>query len=181
MSILHSAAFSALPPLAVPPSIFRAYDIRGIAGDTLTITNIEIIGKAMASLAREEGEDRILFGSDGRISSPALRAALLKGILSTGLNVIDLGTVPTPLLYFAAHTSEWGSGVMLTASHNPPDYNGIKIIRQRSCLTPEQLQHIRERADTGKFVAGKGSLTQMDFKALYIDRLRQDIHLQRRL
>lgn len=181
MSILHSAAFSALPPLPVPPSIFRAYDIRGIAGDTLTITNIEIIGKAMASLAREEGEETVLFGSDGRVSSPELRAALLSGILSTGLNVIDLGTVPTPLLYFAAHTSEWGSGVMLTASHNPPDYNGIKIIRQRSCLTPAQLQHIRERADTGRFVAGKGSLTQMDFKALYIDRLCHDIHLQRRL
>lgn len=181
MSILHSAAFSALPPLAVPPSIFRAYDIRGIAGDTLTINNIEIIGKAMGSLAQEEGEHAVLFGSDGRISSPALRAALLNGILSTGLNVIDLGTVPTPLLYFAAHTSKWGSGVMLTASHNPPDYNGIKIIRQRSCLTPEQLQDIRERAETGKFVKGKGSLTPMDFKALYIDRLRQDIHLQRRL
>lgn len=181
MSILHSAAFSALPPVVVPPSIFRAYDIRGIAGDTLTVGNIEIIGKAMASLALEEGEHTVLFGSDGRISSPALRTALLRGILSTGLNVVDLGTIPTPLLYFAAHTSERGSGVMLTASHNPPDYNGIKIIRQRTCLTPEQLQHIRERADTGRFVAGKGSLTQMDFKAAYIKRLCEDIHLQRKL
>ena len=179
MSILHSAAISALSPLVVPPSIFRAYDIRGIAGDTLTSSSIEIIGKAMASLAREEGEQTVLFGSDGRISSPVLRAALLKGVLSTGLNVIDLGTIPTPLLYFAAHTSEWGSGLMLTASHNPPDYNGIKIIRQRTCLTPEELQYIRERADTGKFVTGKGSLTRMDFKSLYINRLRQDIRLQR--
>ena len=120
---------------AVPSTIFRAYDIRGIAGDTLNSTNIEIIGKAMASLALEAGEHTVLFGADGRLSSPSLREALLQGILSTGLNVIDLGTIPTPLLYFAAHTSEWQSGLMLTASHNPPDYNGIKIIRQRTCLT----------------------------------------------
>ena len=98
MSILHSAAISALSPLVVPPSIFRAYDIRGIAGDTLTSSSIEIIGKAMASLAREEGEQTVLFGSDGRISIPVLRAALLKGVLSTGLNVIDIGTIQNHLL-----------------------------------------------------------------------------------
>lgn len=166
---------------AVPSTIFRAYDIRGIAGDTLNSTNIEIIGKAMASLALEAGEHTVLFGADGRLSSPSLREALLQGILSTGLNVIDLGTIPTPLLYFAAHTSEWQSGLMLTASHNPPDYNGIKIIRQRTCLTPEQIQQIRERADTDNFMQGEGSLSRMDFKSAYISRLCQDICLQRKL
>ncbi|MES3006686.1 MAG: phosphomannomutase/phosphoglucomutase [Pseudomonadota bacterium] len=165
----------------VPHTIFRAYDIRGIAGDSLNTTNIEIIGKALASLAREAGEHTVLFGADGRLSSPSLKAALLKGILSTGLNVIDLGTIPTPLLYFATHTSEWGSGLMLTASHNPPDYNGIKIVRQRSCLTPEQIQQIRERAESGNFFEGAGTLAQRNFKTLYIKRLQQDLRLQRKL
>ncbi|MDP1932610.1 MAG: phosphomannomutase/phosphoglucomutase [Gammaproteobacteria bacterium] len=167
--------------VALPPNIFRAYDIRGVVGTDLDSGSIELIGKSLASLALDAGETTLLFGADGRLTSPALKSALLRGILSTGCNVVDLGIIPTPLLYFAAYTSEWTSGIMLTASHNPPEYNGIKIIHRRSCLTPEQIQQIREHAEAGKFREGCGSLTQRNLKSLYIARLVQDVRLQRRL
>lgn len=176
---------SDLSPLAhcpgISPAIFRAYDIRGIAGQDLTAEVVEAIGKAMASLALETGEHTVLFGADGRLSSPMLRAPLLRGILSTGLNVVDLGTIPTPLLYFASFTTPWSSGLMLTASHNPADYNGIKIIRQRTCLTPEQIQHIRERAVSGHFLTGNGTLYKLDIAGDYIARLQHEVRLKRPL
>lgn len=168
-------------PVLLPEAIFRAYDIRGIVGRDLNQINIELIGKSLATLALEVGETTLLFGADGRLSSPALRDALLRGVLSTGCNVIDLGTVPTPLLYFAAYTSEWSSGIMLTASHNPSDYNGIKIIRRRSCLTAEQIQQIRQRAGEGSFRNGHGQISSQDFISPYIERVRQGITLQRQL
>ncbi len=165
----------------IPPGIFRAYDIRGIAGSDLNTVGVERIGKAMASLALEDGEDSVLFGADGRLSTPELRDALLRGILSTGLNVIDLGIIPTPLLYFASFTTAWKSGLMLTASHNPADYNGIKIIRQRHCLTPQQIQEIRLRAESGHFLTGSGTLRRLALADDYIAHLRREIRLQRPL
>lgn len=167
--------------LALDPGIFRAYDIRGIVDEQLDEERIEIIGKALASLALEAGERTVLFGCDARLSSPFLREPLLRGILSTGINVVDMGTIPTPLLYFATHNSEWRSGLMLTASHNPACYNGIKIVRQRTCLTPEQIQQIRHRAESGEFRQGAGSLVQRDFREDYLARLQNDIELARPL
>ena len=172
-------SFSQQP--AIPSAIFRAYDIRGIVGDDLTVDVVELIGKALASLALEAGEHTVLFGADGRLSSPELREPLLRGVLSTGLNVVDLGTIPTPLLYFASFTTPWASGLMLTASHNPAHYNGIKIIRQRTCLTPEQIQQIKLRADSGHFLTGSGTLSSRDVAADYIARLQRDVRLQRPL
>jgi len=163
------------------PAIFRAYDIRGIAGTQLNEHSIELIGKSLASIALEAGETTVLFGCDARLSSPGLRAPLLRGVLSTGLNVVDLGTIPTPLLYFAAHTSPWASGLMLTASHNPADYNGIKIIRQRTCLTPEQIQTIYARALRGEFAQGSGTLQENDMVPEYIAKLQNDIQIKRPL
>lgn len=170
-----------IPTLALEPAVFRAYDIRGIVPDELDSQRIEVIGKALASLALEAGEHTVLFGSDARLSSPLLREPLLRGVLSTGMNVVDLGTIPTPLLYFAAHNSEWRSGLMLTASHNPASYNGIKIIRQRTCLTPDQIQQIRLRAEAGNFRQGTGRLVHSDFRDEYVARLKHDIALHRPL
>lgn len=169
------------PALALEPSIFRAYDIRGIVDEQLDAQRIELIGKALASLALEAGEHTVLFGCDARLSSPLLRVPLLRGMLSTGMNVVDMGTIPTPLLYFATFNSQWHSGLMLTASHNPATYNGIKIVRQRTCLTPEQIQQIRMRAELGEFRQGAGSLVQKDFRDAYLVRLLQDITLARPL
>jgi phosphomannomutase/phosphoglucomutase len=168
-------------PVALDPQIFRAYDIRGIVDEQLDAQGIELIGKALASLALEAGERTVLFGCDARLSSPLLREPLLRGILSTGMNVVDMGTIPTPLLYFATYNSEWHSGLMLTASHNPAIYNGIKIVRQRTCLTPEQIQQIRVRAERGQFRQGAGSLVKKDFRDAFLDRLQHDISLARPL
>ena len=163
------------------PDIFRAYDIRGIVDTQLNEYSIGLIGKALASIALETGETTVLFGCDARLSSPYLRAPLIQALLSTGLNVVDLGTIPTPFLYFAAHTSPWGSGLMLTASHNPADYNGIKIIHQRTCLTPSQIQQIRTRAERGDFLQGIGTLQSLDITKDYIARVQNDIRLKRKL
>ena len=167
----------------LPKTIFRAYDIRGIAGTDLTQDSIYLIGRAIGSLALAKGHHRVLFGCDGRLSSPMLSAALKDGILSEGCDIVDLGVIPTPLLYFATYTTDIDSGVMLTASHNPADYNGIKIVRHRHCLTPEQIQQIREHALTlpPASSAARGTLTAFSIVDTYIRRISSDIKLQRRL
>src|SRR5690554_5773169 len=167
--------------ISPPGTVFRAYDIRGIVGRDLDSANIEQLGRAMGSQALDAGHDTLLFGADGRLSSPELSASLLRGVLTTGCNIINLGIIPTPLLYFAAHTSAWDSGLMLTASHNPPEYNGVKIVHERSCLTPEQIQDIRQRAESGDFAQGQGRMEYRDVRGSYIERVRSDITLRRRL
>lgn len=190
-SIAPGATQQAATSERLPGSIFRAYDIRGIAGTELTADSVYLIGRAIGYLALAHGHPRILFGADGRLSSPELGAALKDGILSEGCDVIDLGIVPTPLLYFATHTTDTHSGVMLTASHNPADYNGIKIVRDRHCLTPEQIQSIREHAiylDSDAFAQQRkhqtprrGALHQLDILPAYITHVCADITLKRRL
>jgi len=167
--------------LLPPGTVYRAYDIRGIAGRDLDPANMERLGKAMGSQALDAGHDTLLFGADGRLSSPELSASLLRGVLSTGCNIVNLGIIPTPLLYFAAHTSPWDSGLMLTASHNPPEYNGVKIVHERSCLTPEQIQDIRQRAESSDFAQGQGSMQYRDVRGDYIEHVRSDITLRRKL
>ena len=167
--------------LPIPGNIFRAYDIRGIAETELSSPDIELIGRAIGTIALHYNQHTLLFGADGRLSSPALSAALKKGILSTGCNLVDLGIIPTPLLYFATHTTEWSSGLILTASHNPAEYNGIKMVNQRTCLTPEQIQMLRTLIDTGQFARGKGSLTTLDIMPAYLARICGDIQLKRPL
>jgi len=167
--------------ISPPGTVFRAYDIRGIVGRDLDSANMELLGKAMGSQALDAGHDTLLFGADGRLSSPELSASLLRGVLATGCNIVNLGIIPTPLLYFAAHTSPWDSGLMLTASHNPPEYNGVKIVHKRSCLTPEQIQDIRHRAESGDFAQGQGRMEYRDVRGSYIERVRSDITLRRKL
>ena len=165
----------------LPGNIFRAYDIRGIAGTELSSSNIELIGRAIGTIALHYDQPTLLFGADGRLSSPELAAALKRGILSTGCNLVDLGIIPTPLLYFATHTTQWSSGLILTASHNPAEYNGIKMVNQRTCLTPEQIQMLRSMIDKRQFARGKGSLTTLDIMPASLARISSDIQLQRPL
>ena len=115
------------PSLQPPPqAIFRAYDIRGVVEQQLNADNIKLIGQSIGSEALDAGIGDLLVARDGRLSSPALSQALIAGLRSSGVNVVDLGMVPTPLMQFAAHTTALDSGVMLTASHNPAHYNGLK-------------------------------------------------------
>ena len=112
----------------IDPTIFRAYDIRGIADKNLTEDAVKLIGQAIGTEAQARGEKTVVVARDGRISGPHLLKALSDGLLKSGCDVIDIGAVPTPLLYFATHVLKTRSGVMLTGSHNPPEYNGIKIV-----------------------------------------------------
>ncbi|HHJ12001.1 MAG TPA: hypothetical protein ENK00_02370, partial [Chromatiales bacterium] len=150
------APASVTPPALPPEEIFKAYDIRGVVGQTLTADHMELIGKALGSEAISRGVHRIAFARDGRLSGPELGQALVKGILSTGVDVVDVGMVPTPLLYYAAAELTDGSGVMLTGSHNPPDYNGIKIVLDGESLSGDAIQTLKERVYNKDFVEGQG-------------------------
>lgn len=160
--------------------IFRAYDIRGIVGQGLDVHSVLWIGRAIGTEALAAGETTLLLGRDARLSSPSLSQALRSGITQSGCNVIDLGVVPTPLLYFATHTLSTHSGVMLTGSHNPRDYNGIKIVLKQRALAANQISRLRERVENNELVSGNGSVSQYDIVPAYVARISSDIKLNRR-
>jgi phosphomannomutase/phosphoglucomutase len=163
----------------VPASIFRAYDIRGVVGETLTEDLAYLIGRAIGSEAEARGQGRLVVGRDGRESGIALFSALTRGLVETGREVIDVGQVPTPLLYFAAEHLGTGSGVMITGSHNPAQYNGMKIVLAQQTLSGEAIQALRTRMESGSFVSGQGSMRQEDVVAAYIERVTCDVGVAR--
>ncbi len=163
--------------VAIPPSIFRAYDIRGIVGETLTVDTVSWIGQAIGSEAYERGEQTIIVARDGRNSGPELIEALKAGILASGRDVIDIGMVPTPLLYFATHFLPSSSGVMLTGSHNPPDYNGLKIVLGGDSLHGQEITELYNRIMSRNLLSGEGTETSQDIMADYINKITNDITL----
>ncbi len=163
----------------IPPEIFKAYDIRGIVGKTLTPELVERIGRAVATEARARGCGDIVVGRDGRLSGPSLSAALATGIQASGGHVIDLGRVTTPMAYFAAHHLDTGCAVMLTGSHNPPDYNGLKIVIAGVTLSGEAIQDLRRRVENDDFAVGEGGYRQVDIAADYFARITADVKLAR--
>ncbi len=164
---------------AFPPEIFKAYDIRGIVGRTLTAEIVEGIGRALGSEARSLGRGAVCIGRDGRLSGPELSAALARGLQSAGADVIDVGRVTTPMLYFAAHHFGTGSGVMVTGSHNPPEYNGLKMMVAGETLSGERIQQLRERIERADFHSGSGDLQVRDIAQTYVDRVAGDVRLRR--
>ncbi|MDO9012128.1 MAG: phosphomannomutase/phosphoglucomutase [Gallionella sp.] len=162
-----------------PQEIFKAYDIRGIVGKTLTPEIVEAIGHAIGSEAAARGQHTIAIGRDGRLSGPELLAALARGIQKSGINVIDVGCVATPMAYFAAFHLSTDCAVMLTGSHNPPDYNGIKIVLNKEALSGEAIQALRVRIEQDNFSHGAGSYRQQEIGAAYIARIASDIKLAR--
>ncbi|MFZ5561706.1 MAG: phosphomannomutase/phosphoglucomutase [Pseudomonadota bacterium] len=163
------------------PEIFRAYDIRGVVGDGLGADVARVLGLAIGSEAQARGESTVLVGRDGRLSGPELSAALIEGLRASGRDVIDVGMVPTPVLYFAAKTIGSGSGVMVTGSHNPADYNGFKIMLAGDTLAGDAIQALRERIEKNDFTSGEGGLTQVNVAQDYVDRVSGDIALARPL
>jgi len=163
----------------IPAEIFKAYDIRGIVGKTLTDEIVEAIGSAVGSEARARGQTDIVVGRDGRLSGPSLAAALARGIQSTGINVIDVGLVATPMTYFAAFQLGSDSAVMVTGSHNPPDYNGLKMVLGGETLSGEAIQGLRRRLASGDLVSGQGGYRQHDISGEYIARIVGDVKLAR--
>jgi phosphomannomutase / phosphoglucomutase len=164
--------------LDVPADIFRSYDIRGIVGQDLTAQLAEKIGAAIGSEVLDQGETSIVVARDGRTHSEELSQALVKGILRTGCHVIDIGIVPTPVLYFATfHLPETNSGVMVTASHNPAEYNGFKMVINGVTLADDAVMDIRARIMRQQFHRGQGSTEHREIIADYIDRIFSDVAL----
>ncbi|MGA0033594.1 MAG: phosphomannomutase/phosphoglucomutase, partial [Burkholderiales bacterium] len=149
-------------PSHPPAAIFKAYDIRGIVGDTLTIAGTETIGRAIGSEAQARGRGSVVIGRDGRHSGPDLAAALARGLRASGIDVIDVGQVATPMLYFAAHELGTLSGVMVTGSHNPPQYNGLKMMLAGDTLSGEAIQGLRARITGNNLASGNGSYRTHD-------------------
>ena len=162
-----------------PQEIFKAYDIRGIVGSTFTPEIVEAIGHALGSEARKRQQRAIAIGRDGRLSGPSLAQALATGIRKAGVDVIDVGLVATPMLYFATHELGTQSGVMVTGSHNPPDYNGLKMVLGGETLAGEQIQALRQRLENNDLTHGDGAYTQTDIASRYIDRIVADVKLAR--
>jgi phosphomannomutase/phosphoglucomutase len=163
------------------PSIFRAYDIRGVVDQTLTVGAVQLIGRAIGSEALQRGRDTVVVARDGRLSGPALSRALIEGIISTGCDVKDIGCVPTPVLYFATYYLDTQTGVVVTGSHNPPDYNGLKIVIDGETLSGESIQSLRERIEAQQFISGQGSVQTINVVPDYIERIRGDVSLARPL
>ncbi|BBI59386.1 hypothetical protein HSBAA_06920 [Vreelandella sulfidaeris] len=164
----------------VPASIFRAYDIRGIVDDTLTEETVEMIGRAVGSEAAARGESSVAVARDGRLSGARLQAALMRGLNAAGCDVIDIGMVPTPVLYFATHIlPSTQSGVMVTGSHNPPDYNGFKIVLGGETLSGDAITALFERIQLNNLDTGQGSITQQDLRETYLARILGDITINR--
>ncbi len=164
---------------AIAPEIFKAYDIRGIIDNSLTAEAARLIGQALGSEARVAGLSTIAIGRDGRLSGPALAAALAEGIVSTGTDAVDIGCVPTPVTYFAAHHLGTQSCVSVTGSHNPPDYNGFKMVLGGETLHGERIQRLRHRIASADFSVGTGVFCRTDVRRAYLDRIVSDVKLAR--
>ena len=174
-------------PHQIHPSLFKAYDIRGIVDKTLTVDAVRAIGQAIAALARQRGDTQAVIGRDGRLSGPALSQALAQGLQAGGLSVIDLGQVTTPMVYFAAHELGTRTGVMVTGSHNPPEYNGLKMVVGGEAIYGDTIQQLRGLAES---TLADNALTSSahtpsyrtdDIAARYQQRIVSDITLARPL
>jgi phosphomannomutase/phosphoglucomutase len=167
--------------MELPSEIFKAYDIRGVVGRTLTPLIVQAIGRALGTLAREKGRDTIVVGRDGRLSGPELAGALAHGIRLAGVDVIDIGMVATPMTYFASYELGTGCSVAVTGRHNPPDYNGLKMVIDGTTLSGEAIQDLRLRIERDVFDGGEGSLRHHDIAPAYFDRITGDVKLARPL
>ncbi len=167
--------------MKIDASIFRAYDIRGVVADALTPQACEQIGRAFGSEALSRGQKVVNLARDGRLSGPDLIAALAKGIQSTGCDVINIGMVPTPVLYFSTYHLETGTGIMVTGSHNPPEYNGLKMMIGGDTLFGDGIQELYQRIVNDDLASGEGSYSETDVMDAYLDRIVGDIKLSRKM
>ncbi|MCG2578908.1 phosphomannomutase/phosphoglucomutase [Dechloromonas sp. XY25] len=163
----------------LPAEIFKAYDIRGIVNKSLTADVVRQVGHALGSLAVEQGQKAIAVGRDGRLSGPELAGALMDGICAAGVDAIDVGCVPTPLTYFAAYELGCHSCVSVTGSHNPPDYNGLKMVIGGTTLALDAIQDLKKRIEAGNLKHGQGQRRSADITAAYVEKIVGDVKLAR--
>jgi phosphomannomutase/phosphoglucomutase len=165
----------------VRPEIFRAYDIRGVVGESLTPEVVYELGRAIGSMAYDRGEQTVIIGRDGRNSGPDLSVALSRGLMASGRDVLNIGMVPTPVVYFATHFLDSNSGVMLTGSHNPPDYNGLKVVIDGETLSGNDIQELRRLIESGELLQGEGMQQEQDLIPDYLTRITEDVQTARPL
>ncbi len=165
----------------LPSEIFKAYDIRGIVGRSITNEITRQIGQALGSEILSGGGKQVVVGRDGRLSGPELVKHLSDGLLSAGCDVIDIGQVPTPVVYFAAFHLNASSAVAVTGSHNPPDYNGFKMVVNGETISGERIQGLKQRIEHGDLMTGIGTRSEVDVVEEYIQRIVEDIELKRPL
>ncbi len=166
--------------MILPAEIFRAYDIRGVFGRTLVPATMRRIGRALGTLGSERGAPAFALARDGRLSSEELALALADGINEAGADVIELGMVPTPVAYFAAHHLGCGSAAIVTGSHNPPEYNGVKMVVAGTTLSGEDIQDLRRRIERNELASGAGRRSRAEVLDAYVERIAGDVRLARR-
>ncbi len=168
--------------MSLKPEIFREYDIRGIVDQDLTPETVELLGRGIGTYIRRHDKKQVALGQDCRLSSPEFSAALIRGLLSTGCDVLALGTVPTPLLYFCVYTKDQEAGVMITGSHNPPEYNGFKIMLGHDTLFGQDIQDIRQIIEEGNFTSDPGGTRrEYDIVPEYHRYVVENVRLERPL
>jgi len=165
------------PAVEIPTTIFKAYDIRGVVTNALTADVVYEIGRAFGSEMADQGLDKVVVARDGRLSGPDLISALKRGLSATGRHVIDVGMVPTPVLYYATHELQTGTGIMLTGSHNPPEYNGLKMMMGDETLSSDSIQALLQRLQSGKLYQAEGSIEEQDVLPAYQKRITNDVLL----
>ena len=165
----------------IPSSIFKAYDIRGIVETELTPEIVKLIGRAVGSESIDKGERGVVVGRDGRLTGPELSEALISGLIESGCHVVNIGMVPSPVVYFATCTKAASSGVMITGSHNPAEYNGLKIMVAGETLSAEKIQSLYTRILENDFKTGSGTSTSINIDQDYIDTIKSDINLEKEL
>jgi phosphomannomutase/phosphoglucomutase len=157
------------------PHIFREYDIRGRVPEELNQESVHRLGLSFGTYYQSHGASKITLGRDCRLSSPGLSDSLSRGLLQAGIDVLDLGMVPTPLLYFSLHYFDVDGGIQITGSHNPPEYNGFKISLGKATIYGEEIQEIRKIAEAGEFHNGKGRVESVQISGPYLDYLRNNL------
>ncbi|MEC7991731.1 MAG: phosphomannomutase/phosphoglucomutase, partial [Pseudomonadota bacterium] len=170
-----------LDKIDLDPGIFRAYDIRGITRSNLTDDVCYWIGRAFAAEARSQNQQAVAIGRDGRLSSPGIALALGQGLVDGGMSVTDIGQVPTPVLYYATHALKTGTGIMITGSHNPPEYNGLKMMIGGKTLAEDLIQVLYRRLQDSTLSTGKGALGYADLGADYVEAALNTTKLDRPL
>ena len=173
---------SSVSEISIPAHIFKHYDIRGVVSESLTREHMELIGMAFATECQERSINRVMVACDARLSSPDMKAGLIAGLRRCGCDVVDLGMLPTPALYFATHDSPCGTGLMVTASHNPPQYNGVKMVLRHEAIFGDSIQRLYQRINQRQLVEQpSGQLTEKSIVAQYSAAIRESVRIHRPL
>ncbi len=163
------------------PKVFREYDIRGIVGEQITEEDVRVLGQTFGTYMNQQGKSRVVVGRDCRHSSKPFRDSLVEGMLSTGLDIVDLGICPTPVFYFSLRHLDREGGMMITASHNPPEYNGFKICNGYDTISGQEIQKLRILMEKGDFVKGEGKIEEYDIITPYSEFIKNNINITKKI